>query len=146
MLMKSSTLSCFLIALCLPLTSFGAGVYERTIRNSSETIWAIQNFSDCTELIFDVSPHQAIACADKSRHLNGPCYLPPGTITFVRYSGCPAGKLTFTPYGALANSYRTIYVKYFGTSWMSGIGMKSSDESKINDSHGNITIFPGASL
>lgn len=111
------------------------GTNSRMIRNETNKVWIIVN-QPCTyagEIMFDSSPNRGAAvCAEGSILTNGPCMLPPGQVTFVKYNWS-CGRLVFT------DSFKSILVDY--SSMRDGVSMKSSRAAMINDDHGDLTII-----
>jgi hypothetical protein len=150
----------FLLLLCISQTVLAAYTpplnpgltFNRRIRNASDVTWRIENQASFGALYFDHAPHRGPAACDMqlakdSKLFNGPCYLPPGAVTYVTYLGGVKGRLIFDTLQSSAKPITHVVVGYQGTiTWgiNDSLSMHSSDESKINDNHGDITIYPGA--
>jgi hypothetical protein len=145
-----------LISICillLPINSYAHNKYfERIIRNSTDVTWIIRSYPRVGEVQFDHSFNRGPdACAKGSSLINGPCYLPPGEVTYVKYvmgditrsNPVIDGTLIFI---AEDEKKVKLAVRYWARNifWGEHLKMKSNNETKINDNHGDITIFPGA--
>jgi hypothetical protein len=115
------------------LCSFSAYALERFITNKSASTWIITSLECPDDIQF------GLGCAPGSAYRGGLCLLEPGQTTTVQYYG--SGKLAFTFEGAK----QLIVVRYTVRNHFDpGVGMQSSYPEKINDVHGNLTIFKNA--
>ena len=140
----------FSALMLLPLISFGGNSgndvkYKRWIQNDSIYTWIIVNedvLYDQNNVLFDSLPSQGTpACGQGSSLNNGPCVLEPGQRTYVQYVAKDNFKGHLIFFKTDWNRIETIKVKFQGGFYTESFTMTSDNKSKINDDHGDITIF-----
>ncbi|KTD35995.1 hypothetical protein Lnau_0979 [Legionella nautarum] len=141
-----------LVAIVLMLPGISFASFDRKITNQSNYTWAIVDssriFANRGYIKFDNAPDKGPkACLPENAQSGDACFLEPGQTTYVRYVFTYASHhrewedvykvITFIN----PLTYETVLVQLETDILERSLKMESSNPKKINDSHGNITIF-----
>ncbi|KTC83990.1 MULTISPECIES: hypothetical protein [Legionella] len=142
----------FLFAIVLILPSLSFGFYDRKITNQSNYTWIIVDssrvFAKRGFIQFDRAPDKyPKACLPVNAQAGEACFLEPGQTTYVRYVFIYSSdhrdwedtRKVITFINPL--TYETVLVQLEGDVFEKSLKMESSNPKKLNDSHGDITIF-----